>query len=308
MFSGEFLYAYLAYVVAFTGAVLMLFLSVILMLPISSKRTLRAAKSIFFITLFVFRRPTWSKTEMRQFIQNALWLIAAPIIIVASLLHGLLLSIKIILLPDKTIAEFYFNGVHITIFQYWKQFVYGIWRYTKECSDKTIVRGRLGSFWAKNPGEYIWEFHLPGGRDYEVIWPGLSGWTVTAVRTFINFGRWFILVWAEEWYKSKRLLVLKLVSISRLYGKKASLFRISLAGFVAIFPGILLLVNAFAGVLPATPNGLAFLSVGVEGDAGGLAAVRDVLYDQDPLLLIITALVLLVALVGAAVFLKHKRK
>jgi NADH:ubiquinone oxidoreductase subunit 6 (subunit J) len=34
-FTEEFIYAYLAYIVAFTGAVLMLFLSVVLMLPIS---------------------------------------------------------------------------------------------------------------------------------------------------------------------------------------------------------------------------------------------------------------------------------
>jgi hypothetical protein len=36
-FSGEFLYAYIGYIVAFTGAVLMLFLSIILMLPISNR-------------------------------------------------------------------------------------------------------------------------------------------------------------------------------------------------------------------------------------------------------------------------------
>jgi NADH:ubiquinone oxidoreductase subunit 6 (subunit J) len=41
-FTEEFIYAYLAYIVAFTGAVLMLFLSVVLMLPISQSSKVRA--------------------------------------------------------------------------------------------------------------------------------------------------------------------------------------------------------------------------------------------------------------------------
>jgi len=42
VFTEEFIYAYIAYIVAFTGAVLMLFLSVVLMLPISQSGKVKA--------------------------------------------------------------------------------------------------------------------------------------------------------------------------------------------------------------------------------------------------------------------------
>jgi NADH:ubiquinone oxidoreductase subunit 6 (subunit J) len=43
--TNEFLYVYIGYVVAFTGAVLMLFLSIILMLPVSRRDRANIAKS-----------------------------------------------------------------------------------------------------------------------------------------------------------------------------------------------------------------------------------------------------------------------
>jgi hypothetical protein len=48
--SGEFLFAYIAYMVAFNGAVLMLFLSVILMLPIVNTAR-RAARVVLFVAI-----------------------------------------------------------------------------------------------------------------------------------------------------------------------------------------------------------------------------------------------------------------
>jgi NADH:ubiquinone oxidoreductase subunit 6 (subunit J) len=50
--TNEFLYAYIGYVVAFTGAVLMLFLSIILMLPVSRRdRAVLVKSNISFVAM-----------------------------------------------------------------------------------------------------------------------------------------------------------------------------------------------------------------------------------------------------------------
>jgi NADH:ubiquinone oxidoreductase subunit 6 (subunit J) len=92
------------------------------------------------------------------------------------------------------------------------------------------------------------------------------------------------------------------------YGKNPSpLSRIALASLIS---SSILLINAFFGII-TFPWNQSISEIGLlasSAEPSGLGAVRDVLYDQQPLLLIITALVLLVALVGAAIFLRHKKK
>ena len=72
-----------------------------------------------------------------------------------------------------------------------------------------------------------------------------------------------------------------------------------------------MLLNFYLGAVPTNFDSIAaygeidYASISSEE---GLAQTKDVLYDQQPLLLFCTALVLLVALVGAAIFLRRKKK
>jgi len=71
---------------------------------------------------------------------------------------------------------------------------------------------------------------------------------------------------------------------------------------------LVLIFNAFVGLIPNFPV-LFYKQINFTNTThSGLVAVRDVLYDFAPLLLIVTALVLLVALIGAAIFLRRKGK
>jgi hypothetical protein len=73
---------------------------------------------------------------------------------------------------------------------------------------------------------------------------------------------------------------------------------------VYVLVGSLLFINFFSSA--------AFLYVGVASsgvrqNSIGLLAVQEVIYDKQPLLLVLTALVLLIALIGAAIFMRKPK-
>jgi NADH:ubiquinone oxidoreductase subunit 6 (subunit J) len=103
-----------------------------------------------------------------------------------------------------------------------------------------------------------------------------------------------------------------LLKIDHLYTKYDGL-KDKLLPFVAIFIapilGATILLNFFLGVIsvPENSTGTGCHEFDIVGSSEGLAQIQNTLYDQQPLLLVSTALVLLVALIGAAVFLRRKK-
>jgi hypothetical protein len=79
---------------------------------------------------------------------------------------------------------------------------------------------------------------------------------------------------------------------------------ITLAGVGALM--IINFIGSASIILTSIPN-TAVLHAQGPGSATGLAAVQAALYEQEPLLLVLVAMVLLVALVGAAVFFRRRK-
>jgi NADH:ubiquinone oxidoreductase subunit 6 (subunit J) len=316
--TNEFLYAYIGYIVAFTGAVLMLFLSIILMLPVSRRDRAAAVKSsigfiaVLLLVIFVKQKRFYWK-EPRCFIAHKLLFLAVvPLIVVASVINGLVCVLRAAFKSQ--------NGVGIL--RHWYQIAKAALTHAENSAANTVPFSLIRPATDWSEGDLTWQsIFRPGPK--RLFSPGKYGKLLLIVHAIVYFAVGFTKAWGRAFWLSFYVYASALAkSVERSckywvlrsevynYGKNPSPLRA--ATVISLISGAILLINAFFGMVTFPWNqsvsGAALLSSISSNEPSGLGAIRDVLYDQQPLLLIITALVLLVALVGAAIFLRHKKK
>jgi NADH:ubiquinone oxidoreductase subunit 6 (subunit J) len=314
--TNEFLYAYIGYVVAFTGAVLMLFLSIILMLPVSRRDRAVLVKSnisfvaMLFIVIFAKQKRFYWKSPRCIIAHKLLFLAATPIIIVASVVNGLTCVLRAVFKSQDSTG----------VLRHWHQIAKAAFAYAKNSAANIAPFSLIRPATDWSEGDLTWQsaFH-PGAK--RLFSPGEYGKLSLIFHATVYFIIGFTKAWGRGFWlsfyvyasvltrgiqKSCKYWVLRSEVYN--YGKNPSpLSRIALASLIS---SSILLINAFFGII-TFPWNQSISEIGLlasSAEPSGLGAVRDVLYDQQPLLLIITALVLLVALVGAAIFLRHKKK
>jgi NADH:ubiquinone oxidoreductase subunit 6 (subunit J) len=313
--TNEFLYVYIGYVVAFTGAVLMLFLSIILMLPVSRRDRANIAKSstgfiaVLLMVIFVKQKRFYWKSPRCLIAHKLLFLAAVPAMVVASVVNGLVCVLRAVFKSHST-----------GVFRHWHQIAKAAIVYAENSAANIAPFSliRPAADWSE--GDLTWQsVFRPGPK--RLFSPGKYGKLSLIFHAVVYFVIGFMKAWGRGFWlsfyvyasvltrgiqKSCKYWVLRSEVYN--YGKNPSpLSRIAL---ISLISGSVLLINAFFGMV-TFPWNQSISETGLlapSAEPSGLGAVRDVLYDQQPLLLIITALVLLVALVGAAIFLRHKKK
>jgi NADH:ubiquinone oxidoreductase subunit 6 (subunit J) len=255
-FAEEFIYAYLAYIVAFTGAVLMLFLSVVLMLPISQSSKIKAKAAILVLWPFV---PAGVKfNEYRQ--KFWVWLNSAALA-VAWAYSTLILFAKFVAATALSFREF-------------------------SISLSALLKN----------SKRVLELPLP------VLSRG-AGIVLAYSALGLNISSPYLIFRAFGHVSQVKIAAVgNGLSTKETFIINAALLPIN--KFIAILAGSLLFTNFFTG--------LVFLYNGPIPGASyqgsvGLLGVQEIIYDKQPLLLVLTALVLLVALVGAAIFMRKPK-
>lgn len=310
-YETQFLFIYLVYILAFVGAVLMLFLSVVLILPIST------TNSVSSFTLLVGGIQPYNKCDLVSLRPASLSSSSNYSIVDCLLSHKLSITLLFIVFIFiyhailKLADNIVLNDINFKIWL--EQFSFVL---TARCSGESLTLFFSRNVVITNPLLKIWgQTNLNNNTPFRflnqeskllVFLSQFSKTLASVLERALNqlavIGTIIYGFFRYTVYTSAHQLTLGLFSKDS-YNTISNLFTKYLTECLVSF---YLAVNLFILVVPSITPNLAESSL-LDTNFSGLSELRSLLYDNFGWFLLLSTIVLLVALLGVAVMTRNKK-
>lgn len=342
IYETQFLFIYLVYILAFIGAVLILFLSVVLILPIS---VVYKSNVTFYLSILLVLQPTGAKSD--QVLKRDIVTLRPPgiqgptrdisfaslfdffyyhsfiILVVTLILYTILLFVFTYLAPAINRRAFLRDikvWYNICIFNNLSQ---GPW-FKKNPTTFQIATPIINILWVATP--FPIKYNRPLSARTILRTPRLIQLSFSELASyrqrydfFVKYYNLILTLITMMWVVISRGCMYVYVSLKGAYTtwRKIGFYGLYLRSqWFDIISSLLLIFGFFCAVIPPVvgscikPNGVNKSSVYnfyTESSGEGLTSIKTLLYEQTNLFLVVSVVVLLVALIGAAIITKGKK-